>query len=238
MTHAERDLVASYALGALPDDERAAFEDHLASCAVCRSELEDARGVVSALAASVPLVRPSRELRSRLLSTVEAEAELLRAASPRADRPARRRLRLGPLELPSLGALATVAAVVLALVGGLEARELLRRDRVDHRSIALSAPVGGGARARVELAGERTTLRIRHMPPPGSGRVYQVWLQPRSSAAPAATQTLFRVGDDGDAAVELPAQARHAYRLLVSSEPAGGSPTGTPSRVPVVVGSL
>lgn len=236
--HPQADLVASYALGALPEEERVDFEAHLDSCATCAQELARNRAVTGALALSAPPARAPHELRSRVLAVVESEAELLRAAGPAADRPPRRRLRFGPLELSPLGAMVATAAAVVALVGGWTARDLLQGDGVAHRTVALSALAGRGAQARVALVGERSTLHVSRMPAPGAGRAYQVWLQPASNAAPEATQTLFRVGRDGNATVDLPAGARRAYRVLVSSELAGGSPSGTPSRQPVVVGSL
>lgn len=236
--HGEADLAASYALGALPEEERVDFEAHLDSCATCAQELARNRAVTGALALSAPSARAPHELRSRVLAVVESEAELLRAAGPAADRPPRRKLRFGPLELSPLGAMVATAAAVVALVGGWTARDLLQGDGVSHRTVALSALAGHGAQARVDLVGERSTLHVSRMPAPGTGRTYQVWLQPASNAAPEATQTSFFVDRDGTGAVDLPAGVRRAYRVLVSSEPAGGSPSGTPSRQPVVVGSL
>ncbi len=236
--HPQTDLVASYALGALPEEERVDFEAHVASCATCAHELAQDRAVTGALALSGPPVRAPRDLRSRVLAVVESEAELLRAAGPAADRPPRRRFGFGPLQLSPRGAMVATAAAVVAMVGGWTARDLLQGDGVSHRTVALSAPAGHGAQARVDLVGERSTLHVSRMPAPGVGRTYQVWLQPSSNAAPEGTQTSFFVDRDGTAAVDLPAGARRAYRVLVSSEPAGGSPTGTPSRQPVVVGSL
>lgn len=236
--HPQADLVASYALGSLPEEEREGFETHLASCPMCAQDLAEDRAVTSVLALSAPPARAPRELRARVLAAVESEAELLRASGPAADRPPRRKLRFGSLALSPAGAMAAVAAAVIALVGGWTARDLLQGDGVSHRTVALSAPAGHGAQARVDLVGERSTLRVSRMPAPGAGRAYQVWVQPSATSAPEATSTLFRVGRDGSAAVDLPADARGAYRVLVSSELAGGSPTGTPSRPPVVVGSL
>ena len=37
------DAAGAYLLGALPDDERAAFEAHLAGCAACREEVDELR---------------------------------------------------------------------------------------------------------------------------------------------------------------------------------------------------
>jgi len=69
--HAWLDAAAPYALGALTAEERAAFEAHLADCAVCRADVQ-ALGEVSGLlahaaeAATPPPARGERPHRARL----------------------------------------------------------------------------------------------------------------------------------------------------------------------------
>lgn len=230
------DLVAPYALGALEHDEAEALEAHLETCEECRQELADFRGVSVALAEAVPPRRASQELRDRVMSTVRAEAELLAAAGPAADRPPRRRWwRLGNFELRPSVALAGVLAVAVAgtfgfALGGNGGPDETRTVRAQVTSAA-----GARASALLEERGERKVLRVRDFAGPGRGRVYQVWTQPQKGTQPEPTSVLFTLGKDRAAAVELPAEARRARRVLVSSEPAGGSPTGIPSRAPVLV---
>jgi len=70
-----RELIESYALGALDAQERSAFEAHLAGgCAECAKALEEARWLVSQLAYLAPNAEPSDILKGRLLQTVRAEA--------------------------------------------------------------------------------------------------------------------------------------------------------------------
>ncbi|HWT22711.1 MAG TPA: zf-HC2 domain-containing protein, partial [Solirubrobacteraceae bacterium] len=82
------DAVGAYVLGALPAEECARFEAHLAACAACRHDVADLQAAADALPASVPQVAPPQELKGRIMAIVESEAELLAAAGERADRPA------------------------------------------------------------------------------------------------------------------------------------------------------
>lgn len=234
--------VASWALGALPDNERPEFEAHLAGCEDCRRELTQMQVVTDVLAASAPPARSPAELRGRLMAVVEAEAGLLAAAGPEADRvvPHRRRRWLPGIPIRPLAAGLAALALVAAGVGGWA----LRDRRADRPLQARTVPVqvspllGGGPTASVALLANRTTLRMSRFPAPARGRVYQVWLQPRAGEAPTATSLLFTVGRDGSASVELPAGARRVSRVLVTSEPEGGSTTGFPSSRPVLTASL
>jgi hypothetical protein len=69
---------------------------------------------------------------------------------------------------------------------------------------------------------------VERLPPPGPGRIYELWLQ-RGSAAPAPS-TLFSVNSRGTADIGVPGELYGVSRVLVTDEPAGGSrsPTGRP----------
>jgi anti-sigma-K factor RskA len=236
--HVWSELAAPYVLGALDEREAGEFAVHLATCEACRGEVEELRVASGALAVAVPERAAPKDLRDRVMATVRAEAELLAAAGPEADRPVRPRRRLGPLALRPAAALAAVTAVIaagilgFALAGGPDRRPASTTIRA-----RVSPAAGLAAAAALERRGDRETLRVRRFEGPGRGRVYQVWTQDTAKADPEPTSVLFTVGRDGGAAVELPAAARKAARVMVSSEPAGGSPTGIPSRAPVVVAS-
>jgi anti-sigma-K factor RskA len=64
-----------YALGALDDAERKAFEAHLASCADCAEQLAAARGRIAILAFAAPPVDPSPGVKETLMRQVIASAE-------------------------------------------------------------------------------------------------------------------------------------------------------------------
>ena len=52
------DAVGAYLLDVLPQDERAAFEAHLAECEVCRHDVAELQVAADALPVSVPPIKP------------------------------------------------------------------------------------------------------------------------------------------------------------------------------------
>lgn len=72
---AQGDLVCAYALQALPADEVAAAEAHIASCPECRRELETLRPVVDRFVAwPSDVLRPTAPLQVRLADRIAKEA--------------------------------------------------------------------------------------------------------------------------------------------------------------------
>ena len=64
----------AYLLGALTDLERQAFERHIATCGLCRDELERLRPAANALPRSVEQLAPPPSLKASLMEVVEREA--------------------------------------------------------------------------------------------------------------------------------------------------------------------
>ncbi len=221
-----RDDAAAWLLGALPEQEAAAFTAHLETCAACRSEVEELRAAVEVLPTAVPVVAPPAELRDRIMSVVEAEAEVLRAAGPTADRPARAARR--PRWFAGLRPAFAVAAASIALVAAGAGFGIGRLGGgVETRTVTAQVAAESG-RATLRLRDGDGRLEVRGLPAPPAGRVYQVWLLPEGEgAAPRPTTTLFSVTRDGRGAAEVP-DVGDAQAVLVSDEPVGGSsaPTG------------
>ncbi len=65
-----RELIATFALGALEGQERRELETHLSRCASCRAELERMSAIVSLLPRTVDPVQPSIETKRKLLLRV------------------------------------------------------------------------------------------------------------------------------------------------------------------------
>jgi putative transcriptional regulator len=65
----QRELAGAYALGSLPEPERAAFEAHLSTCPECAAEVAAHRRLLAALAPETP---PPAGLRQRLLDLADA----------------------------------------------------------------------------------------------------------------------------------------------------------------------
>jgi anti-sigma factor ChrR (cupin superfamily) len=65
--------VAAHAMQALPPDEAAVMEVHMASCSQCGQELETLRPVVETFVSSADVLRPPASLQERLARRIAAE---------------------------------------------------------------------------------------------------------------------------------------------------------------------
>jgi len=84
---AHADLVALYALHALPPAELAAADAQIAACAQCREDLESLRGVVAGFDAwPTDVLRPATPLWDRLAQRIAAETGRPAAAPARRPR--------------------------------------------------------------------------------------------------------------------------------------------------------
>lgn len=216
---------ALYVLGLLDPEEAVSFLQHARSCVVCRDEIGSLEQAVDLLGESAPPLRAPRQLRARVMRAIAAEAQVSRFA----DRRVATR-RLAPRALVAVvGCCALLAAAVA--VGA-----LLFGSSSQAPSSSIAATVSyPHAKAVLHRSGARLWLTVSHMPLPGKGRIYQVWLQ-RGQAAPDPTAALFAPTADGAGEVALPASAVKASEVLVTSEPEGGSLA--PTRTPVIVARL
>jgi anti-sigma-K factor RskA len=243
MTHAcdHIDSAASYVLGALPDDELGGFLAHLDGCDACQREVSELTLAVNALPVSAPLATPPPELKSRIMATVNSEAELLAAAGPEADRAprpkkaprARRRIGWAGLSLrPAAVALGAGFLIAVGVAGGLVAT---RGD--GSRTVPAAVKIASAPNASATLVTDRdgrAELHVRNMPKAPRGSVYQVWLK-RRGQAPKPSTALFGVDATGHADVPVPESTKGTEELLVTSEPDGGSQA--PTSPPVIVAS-
>jgi anti-sigma-K factor RskA len=227
-----REIVASYVLGALPEDEHERFATHLATCDDCRSGVAELQVAADALPLAAVQLVPPPELKDRIMAVVGSEAQMQRAAETRGDEPAaaprRPWLRRSLLAIRPLPAAAAAAVLIaLGVVGGVLLSGGDSARTVQGKVEIASAP---NARASLQLSDDATKLSVRNMPPPPSGKVYQVWLK-RPAQDPTPTTALFRVDSRGSADVEVQrGKLKGVEAVLVTAEPDGGSmkPTSNP----------
>ena len=229
-----RENVASYVLGALPDDEHERFAAHLATCQNCQAAVAELQVASDALPLATVQLQPPAELKDRIMAVVRSEAELRQAAEGVDPRPAAepgkrpwwRGRFLGLGAIPAAVAASLIVAVLVAggillSGGGGETRT------VPGQVLIASAPT---ARAALKVSNDATKLTVSGMPAPPAGKVYQVWLKPPMQA-PRPTKALFRVDSKGDADVQIQnGRLKGIEQVLVTAEPDGGSraPTSDP----------
>ncbi|HTX62943.1 MAG TPA: anti-sigma factor [Acidimicrobiales bacterium] len=223
---------APFVLGALTESEHEAFRRHLEGCAVCREEVAALQVAASALPAAAPQVSAPAELKRKVMADF-AESFAGRDERAEAPGPAHRgregsratgsRLRWRPNLAVAVLAAAAIGLAVVALFagGGAGGTRVLRATvLVPHASATLL------------VSGDHADLDVAGMPQAGPGRVYEVWREESGRARP--TDALFTVSSDGGrATVSVPGGVRGVNRVLVTSEPEGGSVT--PTRSPVIV---
>lgn len=226
-------LAAPYALGALDEEERAAFEAHLAQCAQCRQEIASFREVAGQLAVAAPDANPEPALRDRVLTEAR---------------------RVRPIRGSRRAWLAAAAGFVLALfLGGawwreregrraLEARvaeqgELLATLLARDVGVANLAATGKPPSARLfwNPQRQRVVMAVFDLPPAPAGRTYQLWAI--ATGLPPVSLGTFNTEPDGRLTAALDVPAGLAFDLTaVTEEPAGGSPQ--PTQNPFLVGPV
>lgn len=77
------ELAVGWALHALEPEDEAVFAAHLADCARCARTVAETSEVMAAMAADLPAVEPSEDLRRRLAEAVERTEQVRRPSLPR-----------------------------------------------------------------------------------------------------------------------------------------------------------
>lgn len=242
------ELIDLYALGALEPDEAARVDEHLAECARCRMQLDEAQRLTSLMALTPDQHDPPPELEAKVMRRIQD----LQRAEGRAPQPAPRQnfvqrwfgAASGGLRLVT--ALAIVAALLLGgrtwqlqrQVNEFRANaealqpvaELLREPGT--RLVALNDPndpasvVGYMLLRPNDREAFLTTAALAPLPP---DKTYQLWLinnnQPESAG-------IFQTDAQGVGRVRVEAaRPLDQYQVVgISIEPQGGSrqPTTTP----------
>jgi hypothetical protein len=181
-----RESLGAYALGQLPDEERAGLEAHLEGCAECKAELDS----LDSVARLLPLAEPERlgaapappaALAGKVVGKIVAERRSTRR------RQFRRRLALS-------GVTAAVAAAALALfvLPGAD-------DEPPSRHVSFSALPGKleiGARLEPRPFGTEVHVYVKGAP---SGALCRVFLRARDGSRMPAGSFRYSWGDDSNA---------------------------------------
>jgi len=243
--HDELELsVAAWVLGAVEAGEAQELSLHIEGCPSCREAAARLSRATAALPLAVEEVMPPARLRERVLSAAAASRGTVASPAPRAQ--PRRPARVAPAPAPARGwrpAFAAAAAVLLALLVGVAAGDLLGRSSVPPapNAVARYTIVGSqelaGARASViDLKSDGVALvDFTGLPPIPSGKVYEVWLiTPGGRADPAAVF----VPDSNGSKVVLVNHSLNGYSVMAVTREVGPSGTDAPTEQPQMAGKL
>ena len=234
-------LGGAYALDAVDDLERAAFDRHLAECESCSGEVAEYRETVTRLAEGAWSVPPPR-MRAQVLAQAAATPQLPPLGSRRHNASPIARWRR----------LAVAAAVVGVLgVGTAATTYAVQEQRLTDQRVAAAATQQQDERIRTVLAAPDAALRsgqltgggrvtvvvsdaqdagvvlLADAPPPGPDRAYQLWVV---AGIKPVSVGLLPAGRSQATTLIRGVRGRAAF--AVSLEPAGGSPQ--PTTTPLV----
>ncbi|GAA4111284.1 anti-sigma factor [Streptomyces hundungensis] len=233
-------LTGAYALHALPEAERSAFEGHLDACAACAQEVREFTATAGRLGLAVS-VRPPVELKTTVLRRIaivrQESPRTSGQAGPTGSRPSR-----APWSRFALAACLAAAAGLggVAVWQHQQADEAQQRaDTAQRRSQqladVLAAPDAKATTATLKN-GATGTLVVSHrknraafvasgLPHPPAGKVYQLWFDDAGTMRPAGLMDSARSTE----AVLLTGPVDRASGMGITLEPSGGSPAPTSS---------
>lgn len=247
MTHAAdlHTLTGAYALHALSDTERAAFQRHLHECEACAQEVRELEATAARLGTAAA-VTPPPEMKEQVLARIMNVRQLGPPVAADLTERQRRRLRATAPRLRRLPRLVVAACVAAALASGGFAVHWYQEAQRAERSVAaaermsslLGAPDAVSTSARVSGGGSGVVVLSRSrdeaaffgggLPELPENRTYQLWFADGSTLRSAGL--LPRPGDGDGRTVLLAEKVRGASGVGLTVEPAGGSeqPTTDP----------
>jgi anti-sigma-K factor RskA len=238
-------LTGAYALDALPADEQAEVERHLAGCPSCAEEVRSLQETAARLAMATA-VTPPPAMRARVLAALPQ----IRQVPPRsrghrrppAGRTGRRRVTAVRASVTT-GVLALAAALAFMVVTQTSTSNQLHQQQAANRALAavLSAPdvrvaaagvnTGGTLTAVVSPAQREAVVTSAHLPSLSGGQVYQLWVITKAGQATSAG--LLSIAASGSSAPVLADGVVAGDQLGLTVEPAGG--TAQPTTKPIVL---
>ncbi|MGI8913403.1 MAG: anti-sigma factor domain-containing protein [Chloroflexota bacterium] len=218
MQHDEAaELLASYALEALSEDEQAAVTEHVARCPTCTAQLAAYRAVISVLPLALEPVAPPRELRRRVLAA---------AVSGDAGAHGQQRPRVLFFRQSAAGWL-TAAALLLAAagLGGWGVAEHAQLQGAPQIALVAANPGTAASGTVTYLPGRAPAVYVAHLPMPPQNRVYEAWV---IHAGRPQAAGIFVTSPDGTGGVVLTAAPASGDKVAITLEaaPGGAVPAG------------
>ena len=248
-----------YALGVLEGEEKRELEEHVAACATCGREMEEARSRIAMLALAVPAEAPSPRVKTELMQKITGAPREYRAEPlNQSAKPARAKAGFSWSPAWALAAMVFAVATFLLWMGNRRSMEEIGRLRGqlteaqarqaaqqsqnasllnlitagDTATVAMTeSPSAAQARGRVFYNSRMGLLLYSGvLPAAPADKTYQLWLVP-ASGNPISAGT-FNAGNAGASfmTASMPA-GMQAKAFAVTIEPAGGMPQPTGPKV-------
>ena len=222
-------LAAAYALDALDDRERSAFEAHYGACEVCGTDVVEFRQTLPHVADSLATPPPA-SLKASVMADISTTRQISPSIAPVIALNQRPRARSLMAVMAAAAALALIIVGVVALRGRSEpdsfSADLARvMEQPDSQVLSLENKSGGEGSFKVAWSSTlgEAVLIGENLPAAPDDKAYELWLiTPDQAMAmyvldPAADGNVHR-------ALKAPADPS-AWAITV--EPAEGSPTAT-----------
>jgi len=157
-----------YALGALDDEERQTFEQHLRQCPACQQRLAEAQGRISALAWSTDIQPPPAAIKQRLMEHLQSvgqpEASQAFRAQPSPSRRGFTLLKWGVVSLAAaLLAMVIVGATMVMRLQN-QNRDLQSRVSTLQTSLQQEKEIANGARALFRVWFSPDSIKVTLVP--------------------------------------------------------------------------
>ncbi|MDQ1059420.1 anti-sigma-K factor RskA [Arthrobacter globiformis] len=234
ISDAEREAIDAYVAGA-PEAERASFNERVRQARETlamsfTAEEEPPADLFARIVAQLPAAAPAAEP-AKANTAADASAEPAPAADELSAARQRREVRRRPAGLRNW-LIGVAAAAVIALGGvGIGAYVANQNDPFnqvieaqDARQATVDVSGGGTATVSISPSHDALVVRMKDVPPPPAGKVYQMWLIPKDGSTPVSQGLM-----DAEA-LSKPALVKgigSAAALGITVEPAGGSATPT-----------
>jgi anti-sigma-K factor RskA len=210
-------LGAAYALDALDERERVAYEAHFAACEICRTDVREYRAAAAELA-SLTATPPPPDVKARVMSEI-ATTRQLSPLPPSVVRLADRRPNRAVTAILAIAAAALFFVAGAVVLGGDD-------DSFGDQVAAMMedptftvAELGGAGQGSFKVAWTEDQAAVigGDLPDPGQGKRYELWM----------------IDDSGAHAMHMldPARGGQVQRLMdISGEPSGWGVTIEPAQ--------
>ncbi len=222
-------LAAAYALDALDDRERTAFEGHYGACEVCRTDVQEFRHTLTQVADSL-VAPPPMSLKAKVMADVAATRQLSPLVAPVVALDERRRTR-------SLISMAAAAAAIVMIVVGVAsfrggdetdnfAADLAHvMEQSDSQVLSLASKDGAQGTFKVAWSNSlgEAVLIGDDLPTTAADKAYELWL---ITPDEAMAMYVLDPAKDGSVHHVLKAPA-DPTAWAITVEPSAGSATAT-----------